>query len=80
MRTTVDIPDSVYRQAKAKAAVKGETFKSYLVNTLRKDLKKGDAEPKKRLKGPLCVNEELLIYDSEGLSKVLEEDDRALLG
>ena len=80
MRTTVDIPDGVYRRAKTKAAVRGETFKSYLVDTLRKDLNRADKEPKKRLKGPLCVKEELLIYDSKGLSKVLEEDDRALLG
>lgn len=76
----MDIPDSVYRKAKAKAAGRGETFKSYLVNTLQKDLNQEDKEPKKRLKGPLCVKEELLVYDSEDLSKILEEDDRALLG
>ncbi len=80
VRTTVDIPDSVYRKAKAKAAVRGETFKSYLVNALQKDLNQDNKEPKKRLQGPLCVKEELLVYDSEGLHKIMDEEDRALLG
>jgi hypothetical protein len=70
----------LYRKAKAKAAVRGETFKHYLISTLQKDLKQSDKEEKKRLKGPLFVKEEPLIYDSRRLSEILEEDDHALLG
>ena len=79
MRTTVDIPDFVYRQAKAKAAVRGETFRNYLVTALRNDLKRQDPTTKKRLKGPLYVKQEPLVYTSKGLSQILEEEDRALL-
>ncbi|MFL3656811.1 MAG: hypothetical protein ACJ07L_01975 [Opitutales bacterium] len=80
MRTTVEIPDGVFRKAKAKAALRGESFRRYLVNALQKDLGQPDASVKKRLAGPLFTKQKPLVSSAEELSEILEEDDRALLG
>ena len=80
MRTTVDIPDLLYRRAKAKAALRGETFKRFLVKAVRNELKKAEPPEGKRLEGPLFVNRETLVYTGEELSEILQDDDRALLG
>jgi len=80
MRTTVDIPDSVYRRIKAKAAMKGVTFRGYLVSALQRDLDQPIEAPKKRLKGPLFSKQKPLATTSEQLGEILAEDDRALLG
>ena len=80
MRTTVDIPDGVYRRIKAKAAMKGMTFRGYLVGALQRDLERPIDAPKKRLKGPLFSKQKPLVTTEEALSEILEEEDRALLG
>ena len=38
MKTTVEIPDSLYRQIKARAALKGQTIKDFLVEAVRAKL------------------------------------------
>ncbi len=76
----MDIPNRLYRRARAKAAVGVETFKHYLVKALSNELKKAESPTGKRLKGPLFVKRGPLVYTSEALSEILEEDDRALLG
>ena len=80
MRTTVDIPDLLYRRAKAKAALRGETFKRFLLKAVSNELKKTEPPERNRLEGPLFANREPLVYTGEGLSEILDEDDRALLG
>jgi hypothetical protein len=47
MRTTVDIPDSLYQAAKIKAVQKGGTLKEIVIQALRHDLEKnqGVCEP-----------------------------------
>ena len=35
MKTTVEIPDTLYRQIKARAALKGQSIKDYLVDAVR---------------------------------------------
>ncbi|MYD86816.1 MAG: antitoxin [Acidobacteria bacterium] len=38
MKTTVDIPDALYRQAKIRAAEEGTTLRALLVNSLAESL------------------------------------------
>ena len=80
MRTTVEIPDGIFRKAKAKAALRGESFRHFLVSVLQRDLEQPEPSVKKRLKGPLFSKQKPLVSTAEDLSKILEEDDHALLG
>ncbi len=53
MRTTVDIPDPIYRQLKSKAAVKGCSMKDLILRGVQAELA-GNPVPKKgRVKLPL---------------------------
>ena len=42
MRTTVDIPDSLYRRLKSKAAREGSSVKRIILNTVEKELAGGE--------------------------------------
>jgi hypothetical protein len=45
MKTTVEIPDSLYRQIKARAALQGQTIKDFLVDAVRAKLASDKAKP-----------------------------------
>lgn len=49
MKTTVEIPDPLYRQIKARAALKGQTVRAYLTDALKDKIK---SEAKNRNKKP----------------------------
>jgi hypothetical protein len=51
MRTTVDIPDPVYRKLKAKAALEGSTVKDTILQAVSREL--NGSQPRKRTKFPL---------------------------
>lgn len=53
MKTTVEIPDSLYRQLKARAALKGQTIKDFLVDAVRAKLAsdKGKSSNRKQKTG-----------------------------
>ena len=38
MKTTVELPDSLYRQIKARAALRGQTIKAFFVDAIRDKL------------------------------------------
>jgi hypothetical protein len=38
MKTTLDVPDGLYRQIKARAALKGQTIKSFFLDAIRTKL------------------------------------------
>lgn len=80
MRTTVEIPDGIFRKAKAKAALRGESFKRYLVNALQRDLEQLAQASGHRLKRPLFSSQQPLISTAEEVSNLLEEEDREQLG
>ena len=40
MKTTIEIADSIYRQVKARASLKGQTVKAYFVEALQEKLRK----------------------------------------
>ncbi len=54
MRTTVDIPDEMYRELKSRAALEGETVKGIILRGVKAALKSKKATPKlRKLKFPL---------------------------
>lgn len=44
MKTTLELPDDVYRQAKALAVLKGQTMKDWLTEVLRREVAAGQAK------------------------------------
>ena len=52
MRTTVDLPDPMFRELKLLAAQRGVPLKSIIREALVKELQ-GDVKPKSKLKYPL---------------------------
>ena len=56
MRTTVDIPDPLYRRLKATAAERGTSVKEVIVRSVEKELE--PARKKGRVKAPLCDSRE----------------------
>jgi hypothetical protein len=51
MRTTVDIPDPIYRELKSQAALEGRSVKEVILQRVAPPLR-GDAEGKKKLQFP----------------------------
>lgn len=45
MRTTIDLPDSLFRRAKSTAALRGTSLKDLLVVAVEKELAAPEAEP-----------------------------------
>lgn len=59
MRTTIDLPDSLLRQAKARAALEGLTLKElitgYVVQGLQQGTMPREAQPRQRSAPPLIA-------------------------
>lgn len=56
MRTTIDLPDSLFRQAKAAAALRGTSMKELIAIALERELqtqKQGRSPSKARVKLPV---------------------------
>lgn len=45
MKTTLELPDELYRQAKALAALKGQSMKEWLTLLLRREIGRPDVVP-----------------------------------
>jgi hypothetical protein len=81
MKTTVEIPDTLYRQIKARAALKGQTIKDFLVEAVRAKLASDKSKPKGKTgweaafgaADPKEVAEVQRIIDEE-LSKIDPDD------
>jgi hypothetical protein len=73
MRTTVDIPDSLYRKLKAKAALEGSTVKEILVKLVQRELAVTDGKHTTRF--PLIRGKE-----TRSLNLTNKEIDEILLG
>jgi hypothetical protein len=53
MRTTVDIPDPVYRRLKSRAASEGRSAKELILRGVEQVLKGGNRKGRRRVKLPL---------------------------
>jgi hypothetical protein len=53
MRTTVDLPDDLFRKTKAIAALRGSSLKSLIVQAVEKEVNGGSAKDGKKVRLPL---------------------------
>ena len=77
MRTTIDIPDSLFREIKSTAAMQGRTLKDWILGAVSTELRSADkAENSVRIELPI-VNSKEASYDlsAERLAEILEEED-----
>lgn len=57
MRTTIDIPDPIYKELKARAARQGQTVKELILRGVEKEMQ-GAVSKKKRIQLPLIRGKE----------------------
>ena len=62
MRTTVDIPDALYKALKVKAAQEGVSIKHLVLRGTHAVLKEAEQKPAPRLKEPLIKGEPGTLY------------------
>ncbi len=82
MRTTVDLPDEVFRQAKAQAALQGMTFKDLIARFVRQGLRNGfqqeqKTERRRRSEPPIAraaTGRPLPVFSSAELHRILDEE------
>jgi hypothetical protein len=83
MRTTVDLPDEVFRQAKAQAALQGMTFKDLIARFVRQGLRSGFQQEQKterrrrRSEPPIAraaTGRPLPVFSSAELHRILDEE------
>jgi hypothetical protein len=53
MRTTIDIPDDIYRKLKVKAATEGQTVRQIALRGIQRELDDSAARPVRRLTAPI---------------------------
>jgi len=80
MRTTVDLPDNLVRQAKAAAALEGKSLKSFLAEAVRARLQGTRATKSRghRVRLPLVRSKRpgSLRITGDTVAKALEAEDR----
>ncbi len=77
MRTTVDLPNHLLRQAKAAAALEGRTLKEYIAESVERRLAGGGAAPRRRVQLPLVKSTRpgSVTLTGDTIAHLLEEDD-----
>ncbi len=84
MRTTVELPPDLMKQAKARAAAQGESLKTLLTRAVASELGKADnrGEHRARVRLPLFGNPKGKPVDltREDIARALAEDDAIAVG
>lgn len=88
MRTTIELPDKLFRQAKARAALDGLTLKELMTRFVEQGLRRlsGDAEDHRdRRPSPIPIARpargvELPALDNEELYQLLDSEDAERAG
>lgn len=73
MRTTVDIPDPVYRKLKSRAATEGSSTKELILRGVKQVLKRNGRRSRKRVKLPLIKSRQpgTLELDNEKIFEII---------
>ena len=77
MKTTVEISDTLFRQIKARAALKGQSVKDFLVEAVRAKLALEKATPSKRTKKKIGWEAAFGAADPkeiEDLQRIIDEE------
>jgi hypothetical protein len=72
MRTTVDIPDMLYRELKGKAASEGRSVKALILRSVKQELK-GHSRRTKRVSFPIVPSKRpgMLELDNAKIFKII---------
>lgn len=75
MRTTVEIPDDLFREVKTRAAQSGTTLKTFIIDSLIRQV--GRVEPSQRVELPLFgeASRETREVSNEEIGRVLEDEE-----
>jgi hypothetical protein len=73
VKTTLDIPDAVFRRAKAKAAERGVPLRQLITEALEEYLRAGAARPEKPWLG-LAGQLRHLRTETARINKIIEEE------
>ena len=81
MKTTIEISDSIYRQVKARTALKGQTIKSFFFEALREKLESDASDANKDIgwmqvfsKADKSAVKQVQVRIDEEFSKIAPED------
>ncbi|HET9784857.1 MAG TPA: hypothetical protein VFP94_07870 [Terriglobales bacterium] len=85
MRTTVDLPDSVYRSLKVKASMQGVTFKKLLLEYVERGLREPEHATKRGRKDepPVIIpptGQPIPLLSANEIRRLEEIEDLAKLG
>ena len=78
MRTTIDIPDQLFRRIKALAAIQGITLKNFITKAVEHEINSGkEHTTSTRIKGPLVPSDKpgSLKINSDYIAKLMEIED-----
>ena len=79
MKTTVVLPDALFRRAKAEAAMEGRTLRSFIMDAVVHELEQGmkDGVARRRVKLPLVRSKRpgLLRITGEAVANALMAED-----
>ncbi|MGI8604501.1 MAG: hypothetical protein ACR2OZ_16130 [Verrucomicrobiales bacterium] len=76
MRTTIDVPDDLFRKVKAKAALEGQSLKDLVTEGLRLVLQMKSAPPRRRVDFPLIRGQgKTLKITAEMIATAQEQED-----
>ncbi len=81
MRTTIDIPDALFRKVKASAALEGKSLKDWLLRAVREELgESNDVGKTVRIRLPIVKSKELSYsVSAKDVAEILDEEDREIL-
>lgn len=80
MKTTLEIPDELYRQAKVRAASENRKIKDLVSDGLRMVLGLAAREPRRMAKAPVNVRKdnEIPVLTNDALAELLEKNGERL--
>jgi hypothetical protein len=80
MRTTIDIPDPLFRRAKAAAAIEGTTLRTFVVDAITRRLEQqaGARPTRRRVRLPLVPSRRpgSLNLSAEAVANALSTEDQ----
>lgn len=75
MRTTIDIPDEIYRRLKVKAALEGQTVREIVLCGIQRELEPAEVQPpRKKFEIPVIpsTRKDKLVIDNETIYDLID--------
>ena len=78
MRTTIDLPDGLFRKVKAVSSLKGMSLKEYLTRAIEHEVESAGVKfESRRIKHPLVPSRHpgSIAIDAAGIAEILDRED-----